>query len=72
MFIPLEGQGVVSIRRVVAMIRHGDETAVYLNDGTILATGFRPEPLGKRYNAFSKEPREHALALRRRMGGNRT
>ncbi|MBP6332453.1 MAG: hypothetical protein KA342_03310 [Aminivibrio sp.] len=72
MFIPLEGQGVVSIRRVVAMIRHGDETAVYLNDGTILATGFRPETLGKRYNAFSKEARENALALRRRMGGNRT
>jgi hypothetical protein len=72
MFIPLEGQGIVSIRRVIAMIRHGDETAVYLRDGSLLATGFRPETLGKRYNAFSKEARENALALRRRMGGNRT
>ena len=72
MFIPLEGQGIVSIRRVIAMIRHGDETAVYLRDGSLLATGFRPETLGKRYNAFSKEARENALALRRRMGVNRT
>ena len=72
MFIPLEGQGIVSIRRVIAMIRHGDETAVYLRDGSLLATGFRPETLGKRYNAFSKEARENAEPLRRRMGGNRT
>ena len=71
MFIPLEGQGVVSIRRVVAMIRHGDETAVYLNDGTILATGFTRRRWVK-IQRFQQRGKENALALRRRMGGNRT
>ena len=69
MFIPLEGQGIVSIRRVVALVRHGAETAVYLRDGTLLATGFRPETLRKRYNAFRKEARAAARLLRSRMGG---
>ncbi len=69
MFIPLEGQGIVSILKVVALIRHGAETAVYLKDGTLLATGFRPETLRKRYNAFRKEARAAARPLRMRMGG---
>jgi len=72
MFIPLEGQGIVSIRRIIAIVRYDGETAIYLRNGSLLATGFRPETLGKRYNAFSKEARENAEPLRRRMGGNRT
>jgi hypothetical protein len=73
MFIPLEGEGIVSIRRVVALVRHENETAVYLRNGSLLATGFKPETLGKRYNAFCKEARENALPLRtQRNGGNRT
>ena len=73
MFIPLEGENIVSIRRVVALVRHEDETAIYLRDGSLLATGFKPETLGKRYNAFRKEARANALALRaQRNGGKRT
>ena len=72
MFIPLEGQDVISVMRIVAMVRRGDETFICLGDGTTVVTGFRPETLRKRYNAFSKEARENAEPLRRRMGGNRT
>lgn len=70
MFIPLEGQEAVSIGQIIAMVRRGDETVLYLRDGRTLTTGFRPETLRKRYNAFSKEARENALPLRRRMGGS--
>ncbi|MDD3688679.1 MAG: hypothetical protein PHI81_01430 [Synergistaceae bacterium] len=72
MFIPLEGQGIVSIRRIIAIVRYDGETAIYLRNGSLLATGFRPETLGKRYNAFRKEARENAAPLRRRTGGNRS
>ena len=72
MFIPLEGQGIISIRRIIAIVRHEGETAIYLRDGSLLATGFRPETLAKRYNAFRKEARENAVPFRRRTGGNRS
>ncbi|HOO86440.1 MAG TPA: hypothetical protein PK849_08140 [Synergistales bacterium] len=73
MFIPLEGDGLVSIRRIVALVRHENETAVYLRDGSLLATGFKPETLRKRYNAFCKEARANAEPLRaQRNGGKRT
>ncbi len=70
MFIPLEGQDAIYIGRIVAMVRRGDETSLYLRDGTTKNTVFRPETLRKRYNAFRKEARENARALSGRMGGN--
>jgi hypothetical protein len=69
MFIPLEGEGTVSIRRVVALVRHDGETAICLRDGSLLSTGFRPETLAKRYNAFVKEARENARPLHTHTGG---
>ena len=72
MFIPLEGQGIVSIRRIIAIVRYDGETAIYLRNGSLLATGFRPETLCKRYNAFRKVAWEIAAPLRRRTGGNRS
>ncbi len=71
MFIPLEGDGLVSIRRIVAMVRHENETAIYLRDGSLLATGFKPETLGKRYNAFCKEARANAAPLRAQRNGGK-
>ncbi|MGI6782847.1 MAG: hypothetical protein ACOX5A_01360 [Aminivibrio sp.] len=71
MIIPLEGQDAVSATRIVAMVRSGDKTFLYFRDGTTATTGFRPETLRKRYNAFCKEARDNARALCGRMGGNR-
>ena len=68
MFIPLEGQGIVSIRRVVAIVRHGKETAIHLRNGELLVTGFKPETLGKRYTAFCKQARDEARSLPFRTG----
>lgn len=70
MFIPLEGQDVISVMRIIAMVRRGDETFICLGDGTTVVTGFRPETLRKRYNAFIKEARDNALPLCGRMGGS--
>lgn len=69
MFIPLEGTSAVSIRRVVALVRYGNETAIHLRDGSFLSTGFRPETLAKRYNAFAKEARENARPSLTHTGG---
>ncbi len=60
MFIPLEGQGAVSLDRVVCLVRVGDETAIFLRDGTVMATGFKPETLARRYNSLMSEARRNA------------
>ena len=71
MFIPLEGQDVISITRVVAMVRTGEFTTLFLRDGSTVKSGFRPETLTKRYNGFCKEARAEAATLCGRMGGKR-
>ncbi|MDI9388376.1 MAG: hypothetical protein QM441_04005 [Synergistota bacterium] len=71
MFIPLEGEGLISIHRIVALVRQGGGTVVHLRDGTVLTTGFRPETLAKRYNSFRKEAIANArAALGRPAGGS--
>ncbi|WP_024821562.1 hypothetical protein [Aminobacterium mobile] len=69
MFIPLEGQGIISAGKIVAIIRHGDETALYLKDGSVAATGFKPETLSKRYRAFTKESRRRAQEFKQKYQG---
>lgn len=55
MFIPLEGQGIISLQRVIALVREENETAIFLRDGTVMATGFKPDTLAKRYRSFMKD-----------------
>ena len=60
MFIPLEGQGAVSIDRVMCIVRVGDETAIHLRNGAVMVTGFKPETLARRYNSLMSEARRNA------------
>lgn len=60
MFIPLEGQGAVSLDRVICFVRVGDETAIHLRNGAVMATGFKPETLARRYNSLMSEARRNA------------
>jgi len=55
LFIPLEGQGIISLQRVIALVREENETAIFLRDGTVIATGFKPDTLAKRYRSFMKD-----------------
>ncbi len=68
MFIPLEGEGTVSIERVVALVRDEKETAIFLRDGSLMATGFKPGTLAKRYRTFSSEARRNLKVLQ--QGGD--
>jgi hypothetical protein len=63
LFIPLEGEGIVSINRVIALVREENETAIYLENGSLLATGFKPETLAKRYRTFGAEARRNLKEL---------
>ncbi len=60
MFIPLEGQGAVSLDRVICFVRVGDETAIHLRNGAVMVTGFKPETLARRYNSLMSEARRNA------------
>lgn len=68
MFIPLEGEGIVSAGRVIALVREDNETAIYLEDGSLLATGFKPETLAKRYRTFAAESRKNLKELQQKEG----
>jgi len=59
-FIPLEGQGAVSLDRVICFVRVGDETAIHLRNGAVMVTGFKPETLARRYNSLMSEARRNA------------
>lgn len=64
MFIPLEGQGIVSLHRVIALVREDSETAIYMRDGTVMATGFKPDTLAKRYRSFMKEASKNVKEMK--------
>ncbi len=71
MFIPLEGGNLVSLSQTIALVRQGKETTIYLRDGSVLKSGFKPETLARRYNSFMKEARANTLeANRPRNGGS--
>lgn len=55
MFIPIEGEDCIWLAPVIAMIREGDSTRIYREDGTIQNTGFRPLTLVRRYAALDAE-----------------
>lgn len=71
MFLPLEEDGLVDLGRVVALVREGNETAIILRDGSVMATGFTPLTLARRYErswkaAYTGAP--HDLSLKKRKG----
>lgn len=55
MFLPLEGDDLIHLGRVVALVRDEGETAIVLRDGTVLATGFTPRTLAQRHRHFVRE-----------------
>ncbi len=57
MFLPLEEDGLVDLGRVVALVREGNETAIVLRDGSVMATGFTPMTLARRYERFQEATR---------------
>lgn len=71
MFLPLEEDGLVDLGRVVALVREGNETAVILRDGSVMATGFTPLTLARRYDRTWKaacEAKPCDLSLKKRKG----
>ena len=71
MFLPLEEDGLVDLGRVVALVREGNETAIILRDGTVMATGFTPLTLARRYERTWKVAytgTAHDLSLKKRKG----
>lgn len=49
MFLPLEENDLVHMGRIVALVRDESETAIILQDGSVMATGFTPRTLARRY-----------------------
>lgn len=49
MFLPLEENDLVHMGRIVALVRDESETAIVLRDGSVMATGFTPRTLARRY-----------------------
>lgn len=49
MFLPLEENDLVHMDRIVALVRDEGETAIILRDGSVMATGFTPRTLARRY-----------------------
>lgn len=48
MFLFLESQDVVALDRVIALVKDGQGTAIYTEDGPVLRSAFRPETLRRR------------------------
>jgi hypothetical protein len=70
-FLPLEEDGLVDLGRVVALVREGNETAIILRDGSVMATGFTPMTLARRFERFQEATRpENPLEgpLKKRKG----
>jgi hypothetical protein len=57
LFLPLEEDGLVDLGRVVALVREGNETAIILRDGSVMATGFTPMTLARRFERFQEASR---------------
>jgi hypothetical protein len=70
-FLPLEEDGLVDLGRVVALVREGNETAIILRDGSVMATGFTPKTLASRYERSWRVIRAGTpldLSLKKRKG----
>lgn len=48
MFLMLESQDVLSLETVVVLVKDGDGTCIYCDDGTVERSVFRPDTLARR------------------------
>jgi len=69
LFLLLESGMAVHMDRVLALVRDEGETAVYLRDGSVMATGFTPATIDRRSRRLFDEGKERARKLR--QGGKK-
>lgn len=48
MYLFLESQEVLALAKVIAMVREGGGSLIYLEDGSVKKSVFRPETLARR------------------------
>ena len=53
MFIPLEGENIVCLANVSALIRDGGRTFILKSSGERLTSSFTPQALARRRRAFA-------------------
>ncbi len=63
-FLLLEENMLVHMDKVLALVRFEGETAVFLRDGSVMATGFTPLTISKRAERFMLEGEEMARSMR--------
>jgi len=63
-FLVLEQNTFVHIDRVLALVREGNETAIILRDGSVMATGFQPMTVARRSQEFIKKGMELASKVK--------
>lgn len=68
MFLPLEGENLVDLDHVVALVRHKEHTDIVMKDGSVRTTGLTPLTLAKRAERFASEAAKNARDLFVREG----
>ncbi len=53
MFIPLEGENIICLANVAALVRDGDKTIILKTGGTRLTSSFTPRALARRHKSFA-------------------
>lgn len=63
MFLPLEGNDIVYLKDVVALVRQEHRTRIFFADGTEALSGFTPQALARRYEKMLASGATGAAAL---------
>jgi hypothetical protein len=63
MFLPLEGNDIVYLKDVVALVRREHRTRIIFADGTEALSGFTPQALTRRYERMLASGTVEAAAL---------
>ncbi len=63
MFLPLEGNEIVYLEDVVALVRQEHRTRIIFADGTEALSGFTPQALARRYEKLLASGTAEAAAL---------
>jgi hypothetical protein len=63
MFLPLEGNDIVYLKDVVALVRQEHRTRIIFSDGSQVLSGFTPQALARRYDRLLKSGAKEAAAL---------
>lgn len=64
-FLILEKNTFLYIGRVLALVREGNETAIILRDGSVMATGFQPMTIARRSEEFIKNGKKLASKVKK-------